>query len=79
MKLMDEFGPLLPPTTDFQIGFFSGRQSTKYWLMCQKDLDNMNKCVEKIKGTMMLCDGKSASESTASGSRRKKKADEPPS
>ena len=79
MKLMDEFGPLLPPTTDFQIGYFSGRQSTKYWLMCQEDLDNMNKCVEKIKGTMMLwCDGKSASESTASGSKRKKKADEPP-
>ena len=29
--------------------------------MCQEDLDNMNKCVEKVKGTMMLwCDGKSA-------------------
>ena len=44
MKLMDEFGALLPPTTDFQIGRFWDRQSTKYWLMCQKDLDNMNKC-----------------------------------
>ena len=40
MKLMDEFGALLPPTTDFQIRYFSGRQSTKYWLMCQEDLDN---------------------------------------
>ena len=79
MKLMDEFGPLLPPTTDFQIGYFSGRQSTKYWLMCQEDLDNMNRCVDKTKGTMMLwCDGKSAPESIPSGSKRKKKANEPP-
>ena len=79
MKLMDEFGPLLPPTTDFQIGYFSGRQSTKYWLMCQEDIDNMNRCVDKTKGTMMLwCDGKSAPESISSGGKRKKKADEPP-
>ena len=30
MKLMDTFGALLPPTTEFQIGYFSGKQSTKY-------------------------------------------------
>ena len=76
LKLIDKFGPLLSPTTDFQIGYFSGRQSTKYWLICQEDLDNMNWCVDKTKGTMTLwCDGKSAPESTLSGSKRKKKAD----
>lgn len=76
---MDEFGPLLPPTTDFQIGYFGGRQSTKYWLMCQEDLDNMNKYVDKTKGSMMLwCDAKPSPESNASGCKRKKKADDPP-
>ena len=61
MKLMDEFGALLPPTTDFQIGYFSGRQSTKYWIMCQEDLDSLNKLAEISKGSVMLwCDGKSA-------------------
>ena len=49
MKLMDEFGPHLPPTTDFEIGYFPERQSTKYWLTCQEDLNNMNKCAEKTK------------------------------
>ena len=61
MKLMDEFGTLLPPTTDFQIGYFSGKQSTKYWIMCQEDLDSLNKLVEKRAGSVTLrYDGKSA-------------------
>ena len=38
---MDEFRVLLPATTDFQIGYFMGNQSTKYWLMCQEDLENV--------------------------------------
>lgn len=42
LKLMDEFGGLVPATTDFQVGYFHGKQSTKYWLMCQDDLEMMN-------------------------------------
>ena len=58
---MDAFGALLPPTTDFQVGYFSSKQSTKYWIMCQEDLDSLNKLVEKCGGSVMLwCDGKSA-------------------
>lgn len=86
MKLMDEFTALLPPTTDFQVGYFSGKQSTKYWLMCQEDLDSMNKCVEKTKGSVMLwCDAKSTKsisspdqQPSSSGCKRQKKCDEPP-
>ena len=83
MKLMDTFGALLPPTTDFQIGYFSGKQSTKYWIMCQEDLDSLNKLVEKRAGSVMLwCDGKSApgleTNTSTSGTKRKKKADDPP-
>lgn len=40
VKLMDELGILLPETIDFKVGYFYGKQSTKYWLMCQKDLEN---------------------------------------
>ena len=83
MKLMDAFGALLPPTTDFQIGYFSGKQSTKYWIMCQEDLDSLNKLAEKRGGSAMLwCDGKSApgpeANPGASNNKCKKKADDPP-
>ena len=72
-----------PPTTDFQIGYFSSKQSTKYWIMCQEDLDSLNKLVEKRAGSVMLwCDGKSAPglepNTSTSGTKRKKKADDPP-
>jgi hypothetical protein len=60
IKLMDEFGSLLPPTTEFQLGYFFDKQSTKFWLMCQEDLNTMNKCIEKSKGSIMLwCDARS--------------------
>jgi hypothetical protein len=59
IKLMDEFGSLLPPTTEFQLGYFFCKQS-KFWLMCQEDLNTMNKCIEKSKGSVMLwCDARS--------------------
>ena len=40
---MEEFGSLLPQTLDFKIGYIFGKQSTKYWLMCQKDIPKYNK------------------------------------
>ena len=47
-------------------------------IMCQEDLDNMNKRVEKTKESMMLwCDAKSIPESNTR-CKRKMKADEPP-
>ncbi len=54
VKLMNELGTLLPETIDFKVGYFFGKQLTKYWLMCQKDLENMNKNLSKLKGTFML-------------------------
>ena len=77
IKLMDEFGSLLPPTTEFQLGYFFGKQSTKFWLMCQEDLNTMNKCVEKCKGSVMLwCDARSTEQ--PSGNKRKKASENPP-
>lgn len=81
---MDEFDSLLPPTTEFQCGYFCGKQSTKYWLMCLADVDAMNKHVEKAKGSVMLwCDARSTKkpdqQSDCSGNKRKKSDELPPS
>ena len=79
LKLMDEFGELVPATTDFQIGYFRGKQSTKYWIMCQEDLDMMNDSLGKGKPNILLwCDGRSAnsldSSDSASSCGRKRKS-----
>ena len=41
LKLMEEFGEQVTETLEFHVGYFSGKQCTKYWLMCQDDLDVM--------------------------------------
>ena len=79
LKLMDEFGELVPATTDFQVGYFRGKQSTKYWIMCQEDLDMMNDSLRKGKPNILLwCDGRSAnsldSSDSASSCGRKRKS-----
>ena len=40
-KIMDEFGDQLPETTDFQVGYFHGKQSAKRWIITQEDLNLM--------------------------------------
>ena len=56
---MDEFGNLVPETIDFKVGYFFGKQSTKYWLMYQEDIETMNKNLTKSKGSFMLwCDAR---------------------
>ena len=79
LKMMDEFVELVPATTDFQIGYFRGKQSTKYWIMCQDDLDMMNESLLKGKGNILLwCDGRSTdsmdSPDCASSRGRKRKS-----
>ena len=59
MILMEEFGSLLPPTTEFHVGYIFGKQSTKFWLMCQEDIETMNKSIEKEKAkssVMLWCE-----------------------
>ena len=76
---MDEFGELVPATTDFQIGYFCGKQSMKYWIMCQEDLDMMNDSLQKGKPNILLwCDGRStdsldSSDSASSCGRKRKR------
>ena len=43
IRMMEEFSEHVPKTLEFNVGYFSGRQSAKYWLMCQEDLNGMYK------------------------------------
>ena len=55
---MGEFQTQLPSSTDFQVGYFIGKQSSKYWLMCQADLDSMYKALQGKKKVLLWCDGR---------------------
>jgi hypothetical protein len=57
-----------------------GKQSTKHWLMCQVDLDQMNEMLKTSKGNLMLwCDGKSDSpKDSSTGNRKRSSPTEPP-
>ena len=58
LKLMKEYGEQVPETLEFRVGYFSGKQCTKYWLMCQDDLDVMYRSTNKeVKCNILLwCD-----------------------
>lgn len=59
---MGEFEGQIPTTPDFQIGYYLGKQSAKYWLTTQADLDSMYTSMQKgKKGNILLwCDGNQA-------------------
>ena len=44
LKLMEEFGEQIFETLEFHVGYFSGKQCTKYWLMYQGDLVQIDVC-----------------------------------
>ena len=67
----------IPSTTEFQVGYFTGKQSTKHWLMCQTDLDQMSETLKRK--VMLWCDGKSDSpKDSSTGNRKCSSPTEPP-
>ena len=60
VKIMEEFKELIPEKLDFLVGYFIGKQSTKYWIMCEEDLNAMYKLLgQDGKGNVLLwCDGR---------------------
>ena len=58
VKIMEEFGELVPPNITFSIGYF-GHQSVKHWLCTTDDLNAMYKAHNPLKGKMQLwCEGR---------------------
>ena len=39
VKVIKEFKELIRQMLDFLVGYFIGKQSTKYWIMCEEDLN----------------------------------------
>ena len=76
---MDQFSEYVLLTTEFQVGYFTGKQSTKHWLMCQDDLNQINETLKTSKGNMLCCDGKSDSRNDSStGNCTRSSPTEPP-
>ena len=55
LKLMEEMDTLVPPTLDFQLGYFSGKQSKKHWLIEDGDLKEMY-AKDSKKSIFLWCD-----------------------
>ena len=55
---MEEFDNLVPSTTDFQVGYFSGKQSKKHWLIEDGDLKEMYDMASVKKNVFLWCDSK---------------------
>lgn len=70
VRLLDEFKEQVPPTTDFSIGYFTGRTTTKHWIYTEEDLHMMyvNCPTPEI---MLLCDGRSEVNVTPKSKRQK--------
>ena len=58
IHLMDEFGEQVPATTDFQIGYYLGKQSAKYWLVCPDDLNSMYTSLGEKTNVFLWCDAR---------------------
>lgn len=76
MKLIEEFGELVPDTVNFSMGYFHGKQSGKHWLATTEDLSLMYETIGSQKREILLwCDGRSEAvksrDTTARGSKRK--------
>ena len=63
------------------MGYFTGKQSSKHWLMCQADLDQMNETLKASKGKIMLwCDVEKndSPQNSSANSRKRASPTEPP-
>ena len=65
---MNAFMDHVPATTNFNVGYFLGKQSSKYWLVNQEDLELMYTTMKK-KDILLWCDARS--ESTTNEKKRK--------
>ena len=63
LKLIEEMDTLVPPTLDFQLGYFSGKQSKKHWLIEDGDLKEMY-AKDSKKNILLWCDRADSEEQT---------------
>ena len=56
LKLMEEFDDLVPSQVEFEVGYFSGKQSKKHWLIGDDDLVQMYETVKNKSSIFLWCD-----------------------
>jgi hypothetical protein len=72
MKLVEEFGKLVPDNLSFNVGYFEGQQHTKIWLASKEDFNTMY--LKYPRGNINLwCDGRGDGEEE--GCKKKRKRD----
>ena len=75
----------MPQTLEFHMACFLGKQSTKYWIMCEEDLSAMYKSLDQDRkeNVLLWCDGRPLTSGdcktqTASTSRKQKATEDQP-
>ena len=53
---MEEFDSLVPNSMDFDIGYYSGKQNKKHWLIEENDLKEMYDNIKKSQSVLLWCD-----------------------
>ena len=78
VKILEEFEDMVPPNISFAIGYFNGKQSTKYWLCTREDLAAMydSHTNEPGKCIRLWCDGKSRVDHVDKQASKRKKVSE---
>lgn len=56
LKLMEEMDTLVPQSLDFQLGYYSGKQSKKHWLINDADLKDMYHAHDSRQSVFLWCD-----------------------
>lgn len=61
VKVIEEFQELVPQTLEFHLGYYLGKQSTKYWVMSEDDLAVMYASLDEDgkDNVLLWCDGRS--------------------
>ena len=76
---MEEFDTLVPSSLEFEIGYFSGKQSKKQWLIEEEDLKEMYCNMKKNKSVLLWCDRRSQnSEPVLENKRKRPSTQDPP-
>ena len=58
LTLMESFPDDVPTTSDFQVGYLEGKQSSKRWLVCPEDLESMYSSVWPGSEISVGCDAR---------------------
>ena len=59
MRLIEEFGELVPASTDFPVGYIHGKQSAKHWLVKKDDLTLMYASLGTKCEVLLWCEARS--------------------